>query len=159
MRHRMGAHTNRFRTAPKEQFLECVANECFCSNGTPATGSACTAHTSITCTGCDARFRLVDGTCKANTCRCPDGVPVPIGSCTTHNAVQCQRCNGNSELRDNRCGSKLCSCDNGEPNTGSACPADGPYAIAGKGGSGGVVEVDAPKMDIVVTGVDRGHQY
>ena len=102
---------------------------------------------------------MVDGTCKANTCRCPDGVPVPIGSCTTHNAVQCQRCNGNSELRDNRCGSKLCSCDNGEPNTGSACPADGPYAIAGKGGSGGVVEVDAPKMDIVVTGVDRGHQY
>jgi len=96
----------------------CVANKCYCSDGTPPQrGSAtCTQHKSQVCVSCDAGYH-VDPLllkCVENKCTCDTGTAAVGAACLQDGAEICTTCDGDAFLhQDGRCGNKKCVCKNG----------------------------------------------
>jgi len=102
---------------------KCAANTCTCSNGTPATGAACTTNNAVKCAKCAIGYTLntSNNTCVANTCTCSNGTPATGAACTTNNAVKCASCTAGYTLNGTTCTPNNCTCPNGTPATGAAC--------------------------------------
>ncbi len=122
--------------AQGDLFSICVANECTCSNGQPATGTLCAEHETNTCASCDIGFHLDQGNCEQNVCLCENGQARTGENCTVHNANQCDTCDDyfhrdeNIAIDENfnwyvnvsdHCTKNLCTCENGQAAEGDAC--------------------------------------
>ena len=88
----------------------CAQNTCSCSNGTEATGSACTVNGAIICNTCHKGYKLVNKKCVVctpgtfinvhnhtrNTCQnwktCPSSTQYKSGNGTRTNDVSCTPC-------------------------------------------------------------------
>jgi len=120
---------------------ECEPNECTCTNGTAARGTACTSHKANLCSSCDTGFGLSSGSCyeQCNTepaagSRPPNtsgtypgsliGTDATTITCTSgyHGTIQLQ-CTAGSDTYtvSGTCAANVCNCTNGTPATGTSC--------------------------------------
>eukprot|EP00931_Biecheleriopsis_adriatica_P038926 TRINITY_DN22262_c0_g1_i4.p1 TRINITY_DN22262_c0_g1~~TRINITY_DN22262_c0_g1_i4.p1 ORF type:complete len:366 (+),score=65.88 TRINITY_DN22262_c0_g1_i4:248-1345(+) len=106
------------------------ANTCSCTNGTAATGTACTSDNAAICASCASGFHLESDACEASTCICGNGIAATGTACTSHNAAICASCDAGFHLDTDACQANTCTCSNGDPVTGKACTSDG-AAICG----------------------------
>ena len=122
----------------------CTQNVCSCTNGTEATGTACTTHganicltcssgyykTGDTCTGCAAACGTgtrettscsssSNRVCTQNVCSCTNGVAATGTACTTHDAHICSSCPSEYYKTDNTCTGCTTACGTGTRETTS----------------------------------------
>lgn len=105
-----------------------TANVCTCTNGSPATGAACTTHNAAICRACNANYHRTNTNnvwtgCAANTCTCANGVGRSGSACPTNNAALCASCNTgfHANSGNTACVANVCTCPNGQVRTGTAC--------------------------------------
>ena len=110
----------------------CAQNTCSCSNGTVATGSACTTNGENICDSCNNSYYKSENKCKACQEDCPGGQYRK--DCGGTSGGRCEGCQGcPAGQRRINCGGKnpgtcaqnTCSCSNGTAATGSACTTNG----------------------------------
>ena len=111
-----------------------AAFTCTCSNGSPATGSACTSD-GAKCASCNTGYFLSGVACAAYTCTCSNGSPATGSACTSDGA-KCASCNTGYFLSGTTCAAYTCTCSNGTPATGSACTSDGAKCASCNNGYG-----------------------
>jgi hypothetical protein len=107
----------------------CLANMCFCSNGTPKTGAACTSNNAHMCHACKVGYRLdgISCTARSNACKCSNGTPVTGSDCIRNGSPKCLSCNAGYTISTTRssCLLNKCICANGKPVSGSVCRRNG----------------------------------
>ena len=107
--------------------MQCLENECTCSDGTPVQNSDCAKHESVQCEVCDSFFHLDENTnsCEENICSCPNGEAATGTECTTNGETKCKSCSNGNFLSNFLCSQTTCTCANGVGATGINCIING----------------------------------
>ena len=84
----------------------CVQNTCSCSNGTKATGAACTSNGANICTSCQGGFHKSGNNCVQNSCSCDGGIGATGSACTSNGANICTSCYDGYYKSGNNCQQK-----------------------------------------------------
>ena len=107
--------------------MQCLENECSCSDGTPVQNSDCAKHESVQCEVCDSFFHLDENTnlCEQNICSCPNGEAATGTECTTNGETKCKSCSNGNFLSNFLCSQTTCTCANGVGATGINCIING----------------------------------
>eukprot|EP00941_MAST-03F_sp_MAST-3F-sp1_P003106 g3106.t1 len=94
-------------------FENCVeVAQCYCTNGTQASGFDCTAAGTEICASCDSGYSLVNNLCTQDACSCSNGTAAIGSDCTSPGTEICSSCNTGFYLDTNTCSEVSLSDDN-----------------------------------------------